>query len=216
MLASLIDSGIKALVADAPISLPAFYRVNKSPEEIVSLVGLSNKRFGSVCESLITKLVGGDKVPDQKGKTGWDMELPVQTSVARFEIKSSRYWRSGKNQFFKWQHVLPDHEWSHLLLCAVDFDRLRLFALNKPTFMHLIEIGKITQQGGAGGQGCWFEIKHIIGTATEIMGANPTQYHANLIDFVIANPATNDPISQEDINKSLGMGKVYKEKQRKK
>jgi hypothetical protein len=210
MISTLIESGIRGLVADAPPSLQAFYRANNAPEEIINLVGLSNKRFGSVCESLVTTLVGGEKVPDQRGKTGWDMEL----TDARFEIKSSRYWRSGKNQFFKWQHVLPDHEWSHLLLCAVDFDRIRLFALNKPTFMSLIEIGKITQQGGAGGQGCWFEIKHIIDTATEITGNTKSEYNKNLLDFIDVNPASNAAISQEHINKSIGIGKLFKEKKK--
>jgi hypothetical protein len=93
----------------------------------------------------------------------------------------------------------------------VDFDRIRLFALNKPTFMSLIEIGKITQQGGAGGQGCWFEIKHIIDTATEITGNTKSEYNQRLLDFIVANPASNEAISNEDITKSIGMGKLFKE-----
>jgi len=220
MLPALLESGLKALVSSSPPSLPAFYRANGAPEDIVSLVSLSNKRFGSVCEKLITNLVSGKPVPDSKGRSGWDMEFPIHglEITPRFEIKSSRYWRSGKQAFFKWQHILADHEWSHLLLCAIDFDRLRMFALSKPQFMDLIRVGKITQQGGAGGQGCWFELKHIVDVATELTTeldyghSQKSEYHIGLVDFVTANPASHEPVSQTDIAAALSSGQEARKK----
>ena len=213
MLPALFEAGLRNLVSEAPPSLTAFYRRNGAPEAIISLVGLSNKRFGGVCEKLVTNLVGGLNVPDSKGRSGWDMEFPIHNQEnVRFEIKSSRYWRSGKQCFFKWQHVLPDHEWSHLLLCAIDFDRLRMFALSKPQFMRLISEGKITQQGGAGGQGCWFELKNIQDTATELTTevdhghGQISEYHIALTDFVTANPASHEPVSHDEIAAALARG----------
>jgi len=218
MLSALLKSGIKDLVSLAPPSLPVFYKLNGAPEDIISLVDLSNKRFGSVCEKLVTNLVNGKTVPDSKGRSGWDMEFPNSENPARFEIKSSRYWRSGKNSFFKWQHVLPDHEWSHLLLCAIDFDKLRMFALSKPQFMKLIADGKVTQQGGAGGQGCWFELKNVISTATELTtdkvdgDEQKNDYNVALSNFINANPASNEPVSQEDIATALKTGIIARKK----
>ena len=220
MLPALLESGLTRLVSSAPPSLMAFYRQNGSPEEIIKLVGLSNKRFGSVCEELSTNLVNGKKIPDSKGRSGWDMEFTTNadTPPFRFEIKSSRYWRSGKNHFFKWQHILPDHEWSHLLLCAVDFDRMRLFALSKSQFMQLIADGKITQQGGASGQGCWFELKKVIDVATELTtdvdhgNGQKSEYWLGLSDFVTANPASHEPISQKDIATAMELGAIARKK----
>lgn len=219
MLPALFEAGLRNLVSEAPPSLTAFYRRNGAPEAIISLVGLSNKRFGGVCEKLVTNLVGGLNVPDSKGRSGWDMEFPIHNQEnVRFEIKSSRYWRSGNQCFFKWQHVLPDHEWSHLLLCAIDFDRLRMFVLSKPQFMDLIRLGKITQQGGAGGQGCWFELKHIQDTATELTTevdhghGQISEYHIALTNFVIANPASHEPVSQTDIAEALSIGQESRKK----
>jgi len=220
MLPALHESGLIKLVSMAPPSLTAFYRSNGAPEEIINLVGLSNKRFGSVCEELVTNLVGGIRIPDSNGRSGWDMEFPFTGSQknSRFEIKSSRYWRSGKHSFFKWQHVLPDHEWSHLLLCAVDFDRMRLFALSKPQFMQLITDGKVIQQGGASGQGCWFELKKIIDVATELTTevdhghGQKSEYTFGLTNFVEANPASHEPVCQEDIANAMKLGAIARSK----
>ena len=222
MLPALLESGLTRLVSSAPPSLAAFYRQNGSPEDIIKLVGLSNKRFGSVCEELVTNLVDGKQIPDSKGRSGWDMEFTTNptTPPFRFEIKASRYWRSGKKSFFKWQHVLPDHEWSHLLLCAIDFDRMRLFALSKHQFMQLVTEGKITQQGGASGQGCWFELKKIIDVATELSTevdhghGQKSEYIMGLTNFVTANPASHDPVSQEDIATAMKLGYIARNKKK--
>ena len=87
-----------------------------------------------------------------------------------------------------------------------------MFALSKDQFMQLISDGKITQQGGAGGQGCWFELKKIQDVATELTTevdhghGQISEYNLALSNFVTANPASHEPVSSNDIAAALVCG----------
>ena len=206
-LSVLKNCGIDAINALAPQTLQSFYQQNGAPQEIVDLVGLSNKRIGGEVEKLVAAMTGCTKIPDVKGTTGWDLEHTIN----RVEVKTSRYWRSGNKHFFKWQHILADHEWSHLILVAIDFTEVKLFFMSKPEFMKLMSEGHITQQGGAGGQGCWMELDNIKKYVKDIAGKTVEDLHHNTSELFAQNPASYEPVTTEDINKALAAGKKVRD-----
>ena len=206
-LSVLKNCGIDQINASAPQTLQSFYQQNGAPQEIVDLVGLSNKRIGGEVEKLVAAMTGCTKIPDVKGTTGWDLEHGKN----RVEVKTSRYWRTGNKHFFKWQHILADHEWSHLILVAIDFTEVKLFFMSKPEFMKLMSEGHITQQGGAGGQGCWMELDNIKEYVKDIAGKTVKDLHHNTTELFAQNPASYEPVSTEDINKALAAGKKVRD-----
>ena len=196
-LGALKSCGIDQLLAGGTPPLPVFYKQNGAPSEIVDLVALSNKRFGTDMETLVCNLTGCKKVPDTVGKTGWDCEHEATKNYP--EIKASRYWQGMTD--WKWQHILADHEWSHVILAAVDFQEIKLFLLTKDTFMTLMEKGIVTQQGGAGGQGCWMKY----------------QKAAAFLHPITGNPSSREAKTKAEIDEALRKGRlvIEAEKQRK-
>ena len=211
--------GIAKLLAEAPPPLPVFYQRNDAPSEIVDLVALSNKRFGTDMETLVCNITGCKKIPDTVGETGWDCKH--EATGGRAEIKASRYWQpprgSRQPPTWKWQHLLADHEWSHVILAGVGFQEIKLFLLTKDTFMFLMEKGIITQQGGAGGQGCWFEYKKASTFLHPITGSTLAELHENTTKLFQENPSSHEAKTKAEIDEALRKGRLAleKEKQRK-
>ena len=201
------ECGIHDILAGGTPPLPVFYHRNGAPKSIVDLVGLSNKRFGTDMETLVCRMTGCQKIPDKKGETGWDCEHLSTNSFS--EIKSSRYWQGTKD--FKWQHVLADHEWSHLILAAVDFGEIKLFMLTKDEFMNLMEKGIVTQQGGAGGQGCWFEYKKSKSFLHPITGNTLTELHTCVTELFQQFPCSREPKTKVQIDEALAKGRSVNE-----
>ena len=56
--------GIQDILAGGTPPLPVFYHRNGAPKNIVDLVGLSNKRFGTDMETMVCRMTGCHKVPD--------------------------------------------------------------------------------------------------------------------------------------------------------
>lgn len=198
----LSECKIQEILTGGTPPLPVFYQRNGAPKEIVDLVGLSNKRFGTDMETVVCRLTGCQKVPDKKGETGWDCDHASTNSFP--EIKSSRYWQGTKD--FKWQHILADHEWSHLILAAVDFGEIKLFMLTKDEFMELMEKGIVTQQGGAGGQGCWFEYKKSKEFLHPIIGETLDELHACVTQLFHQFPCSREPKTKAEIDEALAKG----------
>jgi len=199
---------LKEHLKTANIPTPLWYANNGAPAEMVELVSLGNKKFGSIMEHITCDLFDCQKVKDVKGKTGWDLNK----NNSRIELKSSRYWRMGNKNCFRWQHVLADHEWSYLMCVGIDFQKIRYFIASKSQFMKLIEEGVITQQGGAGGQGCWFSSDDISGKIHEFQSPEGHKsLSLQLIDFIENNPSSQEPIPSEVINAALALGTATRE-----
>ena len=199
---------LKEHLKTANIPTPLWYANNGAPAEMVELVSLGNKKFGSIMEHITCDLFDCQKVKDVKGKTGWDLNK----NNSRIELKSSRYWRMANKNCFRWQHVLADHEWSYLMCVGIDFQKIRYFIASKPQFMKLIEEGAITQQGGAGGQGCWFSSEDISGKIHEFQSPeNHKSLSLQLVDFIENNPSSQEPIPSEQINAALALGAATRE-----
>ena len=212
-LSTLKACGIDKLLAGGTPTLPVFYQRNGAPSEIVDLVALSNKRFGTDMETIVCGLTGCKKVPDTVGETGWDCEHEETKNFP--EIKSSRYWQGVKD--WRWQHILADHEWSHVILAAVDFQEIKLFLLTKDTFMALMEKGIVTQQGGAGGQGCWMEYRKAAQFLHPITGDTLEELHQNTTKLFNKYPSSREAKTKEEIDEALQKGRLVIEagKQRK-
>ena len=210
---TLKSCGIDKLLAGGTPTLPVFYQRNGAPAEIVDLVALSNKRFGTDMETLVCNLTGCKKVPDTVGETGWDCEHEATKNYP--EIKASRYWQAMKD--WKWQHILADHEWSHVILAAVDFQEIKLFLLTKDTFMALMEKGIVTQQGGAGGQGCWMEYRKAATFLHPITGNTLEELHENTTKLFNKYPSSREAKTKAEIDEALRKGRlvIEAEKQRK-
>lgn len=208
-LSTLKAAGLSDIISGGTPPLPIYYQRNGAPKDIVDLVALSNKRFGTNIETLACRLTGCSKVPDVEGSTGWDCEHFTKNFP---EIKGSRYWQGTKD--WRWQHILADHEWSHLILVAVDFTELKLFLLTKKLFMNLMRKGIVTQQGGAGGQGCWFEYKKTKDYLIPIKGDTIEEIHQNMTRLFQENPCARDAVSTEEITNALADGTRVKLEQK--
>ena len=200
---------LATIVESTGLTQAAWYAENGASSEMVSLVALGNKAFGSAMEYLTCNIFECEKVKDVQGETGWDL----CRNDSHIELKSSRLWRLKQKTLWRWQHVLPDHEWSYLMCAGVDIDKIRYFIVSKPQFMNLISAGIVTQQGGAGGQGCWFSSPDIIGKIHEFKDSDKTgiSFSKQLDIFIAENPASNDPVSSKEIEKALGEGMKIKE-----
>jgi len=200
---------LATIVESTGLTQAAWYAKNGASSEMVSLVALGNKAFGSAMEHITCNIFKCEKVKDVQGETGWDL----CRNDFHIELKSSRLWRVQQKTLWRWQHVLPDHEWSYLMCAGVDIDKIRYFIISKPQFMDLISMGIVTQQGGAGGQGCWFSSPDIIWKIHEFKDSEKTgiSFSEQLDIFIAENPASNDAVSSEEIEKALGEGMIVKE-----
>jgi hypothetical protein len=194
---------VKRVVSSTPPSQQSFYHQKGAKPQIQEIVSLSNKRRGMVAKTMLLKITNCKK----NKKRGWDLEWTNNSYINHIAVKSSCYWRSGNKYFFRWQHILPDLEWSHLILLAFDFTEIKLFFMSKPKFMKLICEGYITQQGGASGQGFWMKLDNIKTHIDEITGENLNELKSKIRALLIENPASYSPISAEEIKSSIEKGK---------
>lgn len=145
-----------------------FYVRHHATPEILELVSLENRQFGTMMENIIKEVFHLEK----STRTTYDGMLVNASMKLRIEIKSSRYWRSSKHVFFKWQHIMRDHDYHVLLLCGLDFHGIRVYAISKQNFMRLLDQNIVRQQGGAEGQGIWATSHEIGAYLTEICSGN--------------------------------------------
>ena len=120
-----------------------YYIRREASPDVLSLVQLDSKPFGSAAESILREVFG--------------MKKPTSTQHDgvfrghKVEIKTARYW-AGKDNC-KWQHLEPDHDYRIALLAILDFDGFRIWAVDKHRLMgEMREAGVVQKQGK---QGFW-------------------------------------------------------------
>ena len=137
--------------------------MNASPE-VLQLVELESKPFGSVCEKIISELFGlGPRTSSQNDAT---------LNGKKIEIKSARYW-AGKDDCM-WQHLEPDHDYDYALFVLLNFQGWKVWCIKKTTLMDLR--GKIVTFQGK--QGWWTKKSDILPYLT------PIHTLANLQEFI--------------------------------
>ena len=124
-----------------------YKRMNASPE-VLQLVELESKPFGSVCEKIISELFGlGPRTSSQNDAT---------LNGKKIEIKTARYW-AGKDDCV-WQHLEPDHDYEYALFVLLNFQGWKVWCIKKTDLMDLREKKIVTFQGKQG----WWTRKSVI------------------------------------------------------
>ena len=136
-----------------------YYKRNNASDDVLNLVSLESKRFGSISEKIIISLLnlGPRKSTEhdaiKKGK--------------KIEIKSARYW--GSKDECKWQHLELTHDYDCVLFCLIDFDGTwKIWGIRKELlFGELREKGILSHQGK---QGWWTNKSQVIEYCSVIKG----------------------------------------------
>ena len=131
-----------------------YKRMNASAE-VLQLVELESKPFGSVCEKIISELFGlGPRTSSQNDAT---------LNGKKIEIKTARYW-CGKDDCM-WQHLEPDHDYDYALFVLLNFQGWKVWCIKKTNLMDLREKKIVTFQGK---QGWWTKKSAILPYLTPI------------------------------------------------
>lgn len=132
-----------------------YQKMNASPE-VLELVELESKPFGSEAESIISEIFKlGPRTSSQNDGT---------LNGKKIEIKSARYW-AGKDDC-RWQHLEPDHDYEYALFVLLDFQGWKVWAIKKSTLMGELRDKKIVTFQGK--QGWWTTKSAILSYLTPI------------------------------------------------
>ena len=125
-----------------------YVRMNAAPE-VIELVSLDSKPFGSVGETMMAELF--QMAPRTSSQNDGVFE------GRKCEIKCARYW-AGKDEC-RWQHLEPDHDYEFAMLAILDFNVWKVWCISKAHLMgELREKKVVTFQGKQG----WWTLKSAI------------------------------------------------------
>jgi hypothetical protein len=137
-----------------------YYYKNKSSKEVLQLVELDSKPFGSIAEKIITEIFGlGPRTSTQNDAT---------FNKKKIEIKCARYW-AGKNECI-WQHLEPEHDYDIVMFGLLHFKNWRIWCIKKEKLMGELRDKKIVTYQGK--QGWWTKKSAIIKHLTPIRTVN--------------------------------------------
>ena len=133
-----------------------YYKRMNSCEEVLQLVDLESKPFGSESEKIIQEIFKlGPRTSSQNDGT---------RNGKKIEIKSARYW-AGKDDCV-WQHLEPDHDYEFALFALLDFQGWKVWGIKKMLLMGEMRDKKIVTFQGK--QGWWVRKSAIVSHLTPI------------------------------------------------
>jgi len=133
-----------------------YYKKMQSCEEVIQIVDLESKPFGSVSEKIIQEIFTlGPRTSSQNDGT---------RNGKKIEIKSARYW-AGKDDCV-WQHLEPDHDYEYAMFALLDFQGWKVWMIKKSILMGEMRDKKIVTKQGK--QGWWVKKSAIISYLTPI------------------------------------------------
>lgn len=133
-----------------------YYKQMNAADEVLQLVELESKPFGSASEKTICELFHlGVRTSSQNDGT---------LNGKKFEIKSARYW-AGKDDCI-WQHLEPDHDYEYALFVLLDFHNYKVWCIKKSLLMGEMREKKIVTFQGK--QGWWTKKSAILPYLTPI------------------------------------------------
>jgi hypothetical protein len=133
-----------------------YYKRMNSCEEVLQLVDLESKPFGTESEKIIQEIFKlGPRTSSQNDGT---------RNGNKIEIKSARYW-AGKDDCV-WQHLEPEHDYEIALFALLDFQRWKVWGIKKELLMGEMRDKKIVTFQGK--QGWWVRKSAIISYLTPI------------------------------------------------
>ena len=143
------------MIEDKETQVKYYRRMNAAPE-VLQLVDLESKPFGTACEKVIAEIFGmGPRTSSQNDGT---------LVGKKIEIKAARYW-SGKDDCI-WQHLEPEHDYEYAMFILLDFQGFKVWCIKKSLLMgELRDKGIVTFQGK---QGWWTKKSAILPYLTPI------------------------------------------------
>jgi hypothetical protein len=117
------------------------YIQKKSPPEILQLVSMANKVFGTEMEGIVMDV----------------FQLSPRTNTQhdgirngkKIEIKSARWHATGED--CNWEHLEPEYDYEYVLFILVDFTELKAWILSKHVLMGELREKKIVVKQGQQG-----------------------------------------------------------------
>jgi len=146
-----------------------FYNQHTDDHDIINLVALDPKRFGTVCEQIISHIYNlGPRTSTQNDGT---------RNGKKIEIKTARYWVQTND--CKWQHLEPEHDYDCVLFALLDFHGWNVWCITKDVLMgECMNRGILTRQGE---QGYMCNKNRILPYLTEIHNVHDLDNFLNLI-----------------------------------
>lgn len=133
-----------------------YYERNGSTEEVLQLVKLDSKPFGAISEKIISEIFNlGPRTSTQNDAT---------YNGKKIEIKCARYW-AGKNDCM-WQHLEEEHDYDYVLFGLLDFNKWKIWCMDKKTLMGDMKEKKIITYQGK--QGWWTKKSAILPYLQEV------------------------------------------------
>jgi hypothetical protein len=133
-----------------------YYKKMNSSEEVLQLVDLESKPFGSESEKIIQEIFKlGPRTSTQNDGTRHGKKI---------EIKSARYW-AGKDDCV-WQHLEPEHDYEFAMLALLDFHGWKIWCIKKSQLMGELRDKKVVTFQGK--QGWWTRKSAILPYLTAI------------------------------------------------
>lgn len=133
-----------------------YYTRMNACAEVLQLVELESKPFGSVAEKIISEVFHlGPRTSSQNDGT---------LNGKKIEIKCARYW-AGKDDCV-WQHLEPDHDYEYALLAILDFHGWKVWCIKKSLLMGEMREKKIVTFQGK--QGWWTKKSALLPYLTPI------------------------------------------------
>jgi len=126
-----------------------YYEKNNSCPEVLQLVKLDSKPFGSISEKILCEVFKmGPRTSSQNDGT---------KNGKKIEIKCARYWANKDDCM--WQHLEPNYDYDYVLFALLDFQDWKIWGIKKHLLMGDLRDKKIvTFQGKQG----WWTKKSVI------------------------------------------------------
>ena len=143
-----------------------YYRKNNCTDEVIQLIELESKPFGSISEKIISEIFSLDK------RTSSQNDATIYGK--KIEIKTARYW-GGKDECI-WQHLEPEHDYDIAMFVLLGFRGWLVWCIHKSILMGELRDKKIvTFQGKQG----WWTKKNLI-----LPYLTPITNYEDLIKFI--------------------------------
>ena len=160
------------------------YEKKNSPEGIKKFIAIGGgPKMGTLLEQYARfQFKHLHKRGKGKAETGYDHLVVCNTKNIFVEQKSSGHWGDDD---YKWQHVEEKHKWDMLLLCGIDYNDIKFWGMDRPTFQRLISEKKITNQGnktGESSEGMWFNYSDVKDSLVTIQSDEQLQQFASSLE----------------------------------
>jgi hypothetical protein len=133
-----------------------YYKRKGASAEVLQLVELESKPFGSVAEKMMCEIFGlGPRTSTQNDAT---------LNGTKIEIKCARYW-AGKDDCV-WQHLEEDHDYDYAMFAVLDFHGWKVWGIQKSVLMGELRDKKIVTFQGK--QGFWTKKSAVLPYMTQV------------------------------------------------